>query len=418
MQICIFEDKYFSQLEPLIYYRPVYDLLCGIRTLREKIVDAYPGTKCSLHCRFYLEDFVKSCNPTLEVNLINNNECLFLNGRILAPVNLAGIIPLEGSDKIYKCNDIVIAARLSGKNLEAVRGRLNDVLNFSDFNKLPVETVKVPVIDYIWNLIYNNEKELVNDFRFLVKRNGNKLNKEIFDGVHLIENDNIYIDEGVIIKPGVVLDASDGPIYIGKNVKIFPNAFIEGPAYIGENTKIKSGATIYANVAIGKTCKVGGEIEDSIFLPFSNKQHSGFIGHAYIGSWVNIGADTNCSDLKNNYGFIKAFINGKEINTGMQFLGLIMGDHSKTAINTMFNSGTTVGFSCNLFGAGFPDKYIPSFSWGGYDLKTTYDVEKSIDTAKKVLIRRNKEMNNSEEELFRIIFELTKNLRIEKGYNS
>ena len=420
MQLCIFEDKYFLQLEPLIYYRPVYDLLCGMRTLREKIINAYPGTKYSLHCRSYIGDFVKDNNQGLEVNEINDNECLLINGRILAPANLTEIIPLSGEDKVYKFNDVLIAARITGKNLEKIKTKLNDLLSISDFNNLPVENLEIPVINYTWDLIRNNESEILNDYKFLIKTGNiqSNLNRKNFDGVHLIEKDNIYIGEGATLKPGVVLDASNGPVYIGKNVHILPNAVIEGPAFIDENSKIKSCSTIYANVSIGYTCKIGGEVEDSIFLPLSNKQHSGFIGHAYIGSWVNIGADTNCSDLKNNYGDIKAFVNGKEINSHQQFLGLIMGDHSKTAINTMFNSGTTVGFSCNIFGTGFPEKYIPSFSWGGNDSINTYDVEKSIITAKKVQIRRNKEMNNSEENLFRKIFELTKNLRTERGYNS
>ncbi|MFZ0456323.1 MAG: putative sugar nucleotidyl transferase [Ignavibacteriaceae bacterium] len=420
MQLCIFEDEYFLQLEPLVYYRPVYDLLCGMRTLREKIIGAYPDTKYSLHCRSYIEDFVKDYNQDLEVNTINDNECLFINGRILAPSNLAEIIPLSGENKVYIFNDVLIAARISGKNLEEVKTKLNDLLSISDFNNSASETVEISVINYAWDLIHNNASELLNDYKFLMKTVNiqNNLNRKNFDGVHLIEKDNIYISEGANLKPGVVLDASNGPVYIGKNVNILPNAVIEGPSFIDENSKIKSCATIYANVSIGNTCKVGGEIENSVFLPLSNKQHSGFIGHAYIGSWVNIGADTNCSDLKNNYGHIKAFVNGNEVNTNQQFLGLIMGDHSKTAINTMFNSGTTVGFSCNIFGTGFPEKYIPSFSWGGNDSISTYDVEKSISTAKKVLIRRNKEMNNPEEKLFRKIFELTKNLRTERGYNS
>ncbi|MEJ2614652.1 MAG: putative sugar nucleotidyl transferase [Ignavibacteriaceae bacterium] len=419
MQLCIFEDKNSSQLEPLIYYRPVYDLVCGMRTLRNKIIDAYPGTKYSLHCRKYLENFVKDKNHGLEVNKVTSNECLFINGRILAPAGLTEIIPLNGEEKVYKFNDVLIAARISGKSLEKVKEKLNDLFSISDFNNLPVETVEIPVVEHTWDLIHYNADELINDYNFLMNAgSNNNINRKNFEGVHLIEKDNVYIGEGSTLKPGVVLDASNGPVYIGKNVNILPNAVIEGPVYIGDNSKIKSCATIYENVSIGSTCKIGGEVEDSVFLPLSNKQHSGFIGHAYIGSWVNIGADTNCSDLKNNYGNIKAFVNGKEVNTNQQFLGLMMGDHSKTAINTMFNSGTTVGFSCNVFGTGFPEKYIPSFSWGGNDSINTYDVEKSISTAKKVLIRRNKEMNTSEENLFRKIFELTKNLRTERGYNS
>ena len=413
MQLCIFEDTNCSLLEPLTLYRPVFELCCGMNTLRDKILNAYPDTIYALHCRQYLENFVKSSNPEICINQINDTECLFINGRILAPQNLLDIIPLKGENKLYKSGNMVIAARMSGKNLGNIKHKLTNLLTIDDFDSLQIETIEIPVINYIWDLIYNNRKELINDCKFDLKNN---LKGKIYDGVHLVEKDNVYIAEDTEVKPGVVLDASKGPIYIDRNVKVFPNAVIEGPVFIGANSQIKSGATIYENVSIGETCKIGGEVEDTLFLPFSNKQHSGFIGHAYVGSWVNIGADTNCSDLKNNYSNVKAFVNGKEVNTNVQFLGIIMGDHSKTAINTMFNTATTVGFSCNIFGAGFPEKYIPSFSWGGSDSMISYDVEKSIETAKKVLKRRNKEMNISEEILFRKIFDLTKNERIEKGY--
>ena len=175
----------------------------------------------------------------------------------------------------------------------------------------------------------------------------------------------LFIGNETVIKPGVVIDASNGPVYIGKDVEVNANSVIEGPVCIGDNSLVKSFAAIKENVSTGKVCKLGGEIEDSVIMPYSNKQHSGFLGHAYLGSWVNLGADTNCSDLKNNYSSIKVNLNGKHIDTGHRFLGLIMGDHSKTGINTMFNTGTITGFSCNIFGSGFPDKFIPSFTWGG-----------------------------------------------------
>jgi UDP-N-acetylglucosamine diphosphorylase/glucosamine-1-phosphate N-acetyltransferase len=187
----------------------------------------------------------------------------------------------------------------------------------------------------------------------------------------------------------VVIDASEGPVYIGKDVKIYPNSVIEGPVYIGDKSEIKSCAVISENVSIGKVCKVGGEIEESIIMPYSNKQHSGFLGHSYLGSWVNLGADTNCSDLKNNYSTIKATIKNKQFDTGLQFLGLIMGDHSKSAINT-----------------------IPSFSWGGKEKMDTYDIKKSIDTAGKVMQRRNISMTKIDESLFEAIYDFTKSERV------
>jgi UDP-N-acetylglucosamine diphosphorylase/glucosamine-1-phosphate N-acetyltransferase len=170
-------------------------------------------------------------------------------------------------------------------------------------------------------------------------------------------------------------------------------------------------------VSIGKVCKVGGEVEDMIMMDYSNKQHAGFIGHSYLGSWVNLGADTNCSDLKNNYSQVKIKLSSGEVDTGMQFLGVLVGDHTKTAINTMFNTGTVAGFSSNIFGAGFPDKYIPSFSWGGSDAGfIEYDPEKSIKTAKIVTARRNVPFTASDEKLFKNIFEMTRKERMNKEF--
>jgi UDP-N-acetylglucosamine diphosphorylase/glucosamine-1-phosphate N-acetyltransferase len=226
----------------------------------------------------------------------------------------------------------------------------------------------------------------------------------------------MFIGKDVDLKPGVVLDASTGPIFIEKNVTIFPNAVIQGPFYIGESSRIKSCATIYPNVSIGKVCKVGGEVEDTIIHPYTNKQHSGFLGHSYLGSWINIGADTNNSDLQNNYGTIKVQVNGRHIDSGKQFVGLMMGDHSKTAINTMFNTGTVVGFSSNVYGAGFPPKYIPSFGWGGSESMKEYKLAKAFETARTVFARRDKDFKKEDEEMFETIFNLTKEDRSKRGY--
>ncbi len=420
MQLCIFEDIYHDRLEPLIYSRPTYDLVCGINSLRKKILRAYPDVKYSLHCRPYLEHFVQIKNPGHDINVVNDDKCLFINGRILAPPNMAKIIPLTGKDKLYINGETIIAARVSGKKFKEIQSNLKDLLSESNFDGLPKEQVDIKSIDYIWNITHYNASELRSDYEQLMisKKITNKNNilGNVYDGVHLVESDNIFIDEEAVIKPGSVIDGSDGPVYIDKKAKVFSNAVIEGAVYIGESTQVKSCARLYENVSVGQVCKVGGEIEDTIILPYTNKQHSGFLGHAYLGSWVNIGADTNCSDLKNNYGHVKVYVNGEIVDSGSQFLGVIMGDHSKTAINTMFNTGTIVGVSCNIFGAGFPPKYIPSFSWGGSDAVTTYDIDKSIETGKRVLARRSKEMSDAEEKLFRKIFDLTKKERRKRGY--
>jgi UDP-N-acetylglucosamine diphosphorylase/glucosamine-1-phosphate N-acetyltransferase len=209
------------------------------------------------------------------------------------------------------------------------------------------------------------------------------------------------------VKPGVVLDAEGGPIYIGKKAKVFPNAVIEGPAFIGDGSMIKIGAKIYENTSIGEVCKVGGEVEGSIIHSYSNKQHDGFLGHAYLGMWVNLGADTNNSDLKNNYGSVRVMINGEEVNSGSMFVGLTMGDHSKAGINTMFNTGTVVGVSSNVFGAGFPPKYIPSFAWGGAEGIETYDIARALEVAQRVMGRRKMQLSGAEEKVLREVFALT-----------
>lgn len=416
MQICIFEDIEFSNLEPLIFNRPVYDLLCGTSTLKEKILRSYGNINYSLHTRPYLKALVEQQNPGIPVNQINDDYCLFINGRIIAPKNLSEILPLiETEDKVFVNEETVVAAYLSGERLKKRKSFLNDLFSISDFEGLPLKIIDIKCAGYIWDLMNINGSQIKEESEYFINETRNNYVNILPSSVHTIKPENIFIGKNAVVKPGVVLDASNGPIIIEEDVEIFPNAVIEGTCFIGKGSKIKSCATIYENVTIGNTCKIGGEVEQSVFMPYSNKQHSGFIGHAYIGSWVNLGADTNNSDLKNNYSTVKATIGGKEIETGLQFLGLMMGDHSKSAINTMFNTGTVVGFSCNIFGPGFPDKYIPSFSWGGAESMTTYDVNKSMQTAKVVMSRRKVEFTKADEEVFKTVFELTSNERQKRG---
>jgi UDP-N-acetylglucosamine diphosphorylase/glucosamine-1-phosphate N-acetyltransferase len=417
MQICIFEDINYSNFEPLMFSRPVYDLVCGITSLKEKILRSYGNVKYSLHCRPYLSDIVQKDNPGISVNKIDENECLFINGRLLASDDLSEKLPLiAGEDRVYVNGETVIAAYLSGKNLEYKKNHLNDLFSVNDFNGLSVKILDLQCANYLWDLINQNGQMITSDYNYFVNqlKRENKIN-QLDSSVHVINKENIFIGNNVSVKPGVVLDASGGPIFIDDEAVIFPNAVLEGPLYVGESSKIKSGATIYENVTISKVCKVGGEVEQSIFMPYSNKQHAGFIGHAYLGSWVNLGADTNCSDLKNNYSKVRIKLREREVDSGSQFLGLMIGDHSKSAINTMFNTGSVIGFSCNIFGSGFPEKYVPSFTWGGADSSIQYELPKAIETAKIVLSRRKINFDNEEQKLFEKIFELTKSDREKRG---
>ena len=413
--ICLFEGIYYSRLLPLVYFRPTYDLRCGILTLREKVQHYFPNTPISLHCREYLSDLVKQQNPGVVVNDVKGKSCLFLNGRVIADSKLAQQLSTD-IDTLFVKGETIIAARVSGSKLGSLKNKLNDLFTFSDFNELLKKEVDAKVIHYPWDLISNNGEQIISDFNLLTSKvDGSKIKGKVYAGAHLINEDKIFIDEGAKVKPGVVLDAESGPIYIGKDAKIFPNAVIEGPAFIGSKTAIKIGAKIYKNTSIGEVCKVGGEVEESIIHSYSNKQHDGFLGHAYLGMWVNLGADTNNSDLKNNYGSVKVIINGEQVDSGSMFVGLTMGDHSKAAINTMFNTGTVVGVSSNIFGAGFPKKYVPSFAWGGSDSTTSYDVEKALDVARKVMARRNIKLTDVEERIFRYIFDLTSEERKKLG---
>lgn len=403
--ICLFEDPQYVNLLPLAYTRPVYDLRCGIHTLREKIRRAYPKAHLALLCRPYLANLVRQQNPGVEVNEVRESSILLINGRVLADDRFSKTIPLRGNDAMYLVGNVVVAVRINAAKGNSLQHDFSERFDAEHFSEIEKIQVAVDLIDYPWDLVNANGAQIVADYKAVV---GKKKSKgKVNTGVHLLNRRNIFIDSGAIIKPGVVLDAENGPIYIGKNVKILPNAVVEGPVFIGSHTLVKSGAKIYESTSIGEMCKVGGEVEASIIHSFSNKQHDGFLGHSYLGMWCNLGADTNTSDLKNNYGSVRVRINGQTVDSGSQFVGLIMGDHSKCGINTMFNTGTVSGVSSNVFGAGFPPKSIPSFVWGGADGMETYDLEKSLEVARRVMARRNVAMTGTDEDVLKRIFDLT-----------
>jgi UDP-N-acetylglucosamine diphosphorylase/glucosamine-1-phosphate N-acetyltransferase len=417
MNICIFEDEKYRKLLPLVYFRPVYELRCGINLLKDKIIRSFSNPNVILHARDYLTDVLKRDYPNYYVNELppNANQVLFVNGRVLADPHFADKFKYNGKDIAYVKGDDIVAFWASGENLEKFKNKFGTPLTKSDFENYEKVEISAKLINYPWDIINNNGEQIVIDFNILTDGKARREGK-IYEGVHLLNEHFIHIEEGAKIKPGVVLDAENGPIYIGKNVKILPNAVIEGPAYVGDGSLIKVSAKIYENTSIGPVCKVGGEVEASIIHAFSNKQHEGFIGHSYLGTWVNIGADTNNSDLKNDYGNVKVYVDGELIDSGSMFVGLIMGDHSKSGINLMFNTGTVVGVSCNIYGSGLPPKFVPSFSWGGaQDGFVTYRIDKAIEVARRVMTRRNVQLTEIDEKLFRKIFELTEEERVKAG---
>ena len=405
--ICIFEDNRFRQLYPLTLTRPVFDLRCGIFSLKEKLMRRFPQKSVYLLCRKYLGEIVKNQHPDVAINELPDEStkyCLFINGRLLADAEFLN--RLEMDELIYTHKGTIVAALLGAGNRQRLIVNKHNIVDFKETKDVQTVEIKANLINYPWDLVHQNSKQIEADFTDL-NEGGQSLGNVSKDAI-LLNSPNIRIGINSVIKAGAVLDAEHGPIYIGEKVTIMSNTVIERPAFIGDNSIIKIGAKIYAGTSIGEWCKVGGEVEETILHSFSSKQHDGFLGHSYLGQWVNLGADTNNSNLKNNYSSVRLFIDGEFIDSGSQFVGLFMGDHCKSGINTMFNTGTVVGAMSNIYGGGFPPKNIPSFAWGGSDGFVEHDLEKALETARIVMARRGVEMTADYEKMIRNIFDLTK----------
>jgi len=400
--VCIFEDEHFNRLNPLTLTRPAFELRCGISLLREKILRHFPGSRLHLFCREYLADVLRETVPSVPVNKIDSAQCLFINGRFIFGEKLPGS---TFGGMVWKNNGEVAAAWIGDSRIASVAQNKDGIIPNSWFDGLPVEEIDGTFIRYPWDLVHHNPSQIKSDFTSFNR--GGQIFGKIYPHVTLLEEKNIYIAAGAKIKPGVVLDAEDGPIFIDEGATIMANASLQGPLFVGAKSTIKMGAKIYEGTSIGEWCKVGGEVEESIFHSYSNKQHEGFLGHAYLGQWVNLGADTNNSDLKNNYGTVKVYVNGEMVDSGSLFVGLTMGDHSKSGINTMFNTGTVVGVMSNVFGAGYPEKFIPSFAWGCVESMETFALEKALDVAHRVMARRKMAPSAAQEKMLRHVFEIT-----------
>ncbi len=406
--ICIFEDSQNSQLIPLVYTKAVFELRCGLFTALGRTMRYYPNAAVTLFCRDYLCDVLRERYPCRVNDLPPANDTyLFLNGRAL----LYSPIPVEGSEEIGIQDDTIIYARLRGENIKKVSPETFLTKESVELLKdiIPVVEIQVPVIHYFWDIIKYNRSGIERDFAQFIKEGS--VSGEICDGAYLINKDQIFIGKDSRIKPCSVLDAESGPIYIGDHVTIAPNTTIEGPACIGDYTVVQPNSRLRSGTNTGELCKVGGEISNTIFHSYSNKQHDGFLGDSYIGSWANIGANTVNSNLLNTYGNVRVEFNGNILNTNHMFLGMAMGDHTKTAINTMIMTGSMFGFGCNIITTAYPPKYLPSFTWYSNNGMSTYTLEKALNVAKIVMKRRDKEMSQSEEQLFRMVFLLTEEER-------
>jgi len=388
MHYLLFDDPCRDRLLPFTHTRPVADIRCGILTMRERWELCIQNTTGTL-----TEGYLQKVYP---LNAGNDN--VYINGAVFGnPAMAAAIHTLQPGQKLVK-GDLTIAVRIATSDLA-----------ISEFHThilpLPAQYFEgdVYALKNAWDIFSLNDRALRDDFRLVTQ--GRK-SAEIPGGVTVTGKDHLFIEEGANIYAGCVINAATGPVYIGKDTEILEGSLMRGPIAMCGHNVVKMGAKIYGATTLGPGCKAGGEINNVVFFANSNKAHDGYLGNAVIGEWCNLGADTNCSNLKNNYAEVKVWDEAanRSVYTGLTFCGLMMGDHSKCGINTMFNTGTIVGVSCNIFGGGFPEKFVPSFSWGGSEGITKYDFNRAMETAARMMERKGRKLSEEEIELYKHIY--------------
>jgi UDP-N-acetylglucosamine diphosphorylase/glucosamine-1-phosphate N-acetyltransferase len=389
MNLILFDGVEADQLLPLTFTRPVSEIRVGILTIREKW-ERLLETKAKFLTKNYL-------SKKFPLKIAGNN--LLVNGSVCPSLSLMSkIIDLKSGEGLYK-GDTLIACNL----IDA------DVPDYDEKVKVKIQFEgQFTHIDKLWKIFLSNEKELNADFTLLAD---GRTSQNISSSNTLI-GDQIFVEKGAEIE-GAILNAKTGPIYVGKNAKILEGAMIRNGLALCESSVVKMGAKIYGTTTVGPHSKVGGEVSNSVLFGYSNKGHDGYLGNSVLGEWCNLGADTNNSNLKNNYDQVKlwSYNRGGFERTGETFCGLIMGDHSKCGINTMFNTGTVVGVSANIFGAGFPRNFIPSFSWGGAQGYSVYQLNKAFKTAEIVYGRRGLDFNEMEQDILAEVFKRTEQFR-------
>lgn len=391
MNYILFDGPARNALLPFTFTRPVADIRIGILTIREKW-EKYLGTTTTTITEEYLSE--KFPMVEMEENIMINAS--FLPNEILAEM----VKYLEPNQAIIKGEEII--AFFTNETQDEVDFDKYEMIEYSQ----ECLTVTKP-----WDIFAKNDAALREDFELLTEdRNSQPIPKS----VNVIAPENIFIEEGAKLE-FVTLNASSGPIYIGKDSEVMENSVIRGPFALCEGGQVKLGTKVYGATTVGPHSRIGGEVSNSVLMGYSNKGHDGFLGNSVLGEWCNLGADTNNSNLKNNYEEVKlwSYETGGFEKTGLQFCGLMMGDHSKCGINTMFNTGTVVGVSTNIFGSGFPRNFVPSFSWGGASGFTTYITKKAFETAKIVMSRRHVEFDEKEARILEHVFEDTKKWRKE-----
>lgn len=394
MNYILFDDYSRNNLLPFTYTRPVCEIRIGILTIKEKW-ERYLNAPVS----YFTQDYL-----SIKYKMQHGGDTLFISGKVCPNSDLlTRILQLENNSAIKHGNDLLGYRTNSnaGFDAESILAKATQV-----------ELSYISVKD-LWDIFSKNGAAIKEDFELLTK---GRVSKELSSSNTVIGNkEDVFLEEGAVVEASV-LNTRSGPIYIAKDAEIMEGCSVRGPFALGEHAALKMAAKIYGPTTIGPHSKVGGEVNNSVIFGYSNKGHDGFLGNSVLGEWCNLGADTNNSNLKNNYGNVKLYNYKKEtmVDTGLQFCGLMMGDHSKCGINTMFNTGTVVGVGANIFGGGFPPTHIPSFTWGGSEAMETYKLDKMLETAQRVFERRNLNVSAEDRAILEAVFQQTEKYRKDK----
>jgi len=389
MNYILFDGEVRNSLLPFTYTRPVAEIRIGILTLREKWEKHLGLTTTTI-----TEEYLEEKYPMVELE-----ENIMINASFIPTVALVDQVKkLKANEAIFKGDDVIAFFTTDSQ----------EEINFEAYQQYDFDDELLQVKN-TWDIFSLNDRAIQQDFDLITE---DRTSQPIPDGVQAINPENIFIEEGAKLT-FATLNATDGPIYIGENAEIMEGVVVRGALAMCENSVLKLGAKVYGATTIGPFCKVGGEVNNSVLFGYSSKGHDGFLGNSVIGEWCNLGADTNNSNLKNNYAEVKLwdYNTGRFAKTGLQFCGLMMGDHSKCGINTMFNTGTVIGVSVNIFGSGFPRNFVPSFSWGGASGFTEYKTNKVFEVAEVVMQRRGITFDVKEQAILEHVFEATSQYR-------
>jgi UDP-N-acetylglucosamine diphosphorylase/glucosamine-1-phosphate N-acetyltransferase len=385
----MFDDQSRNNLLPLTFTRPLADIRIGILTIREKW-EALLKVKTSTLTESYL---------SAKYPIIKNSQNILINGSVCPNAKLVNEINLLKPNQALVTKDSIIALHLNAEDLD-----LTGEMDISGIEEIQTE-IEPLKLNEVWEIFRKNGEALKNDYDLVTKR---RKSEKLSPTNRVIGDHPIFLEKGARVEDAI-FNTTEGPIYIGKDAEIMEGSMIRGPFALCEHAVVKMGTKIYGPTTVGPFSKVGGEVNNSVIFGYSNKAHDGFLGNSVIGEWCNLGANTNNSNLKNSYDEVKlwSYVQKTFVETGVQFCGLIMGDHSKTGISTMFNTGTVVGVNSNIFGPGFQRNFIPSFSWGGTSGFKIYDYKKAIKVAEAMFARRGKVFDDTEKDILINLYELT-----------